>query len=171
MLIIYIYNMNIYIITENEYKKKVVEKVFMKRYSNIIQNIIRLSSKSILSNQFFEEEIEFQAYSRIQDFLQNSRNIKKPDDWVIGIQTGLMKCDDRYEEVSFILIHYMGKTYSIDSKRIKIDPMYNQRIHESQSDRNKIFNIYDQMGFENRRMEILEETLMELLDRIFNIRR
>lgn len=159
--------MNVYVITENENKKRVVEEVFKKKYSKIIGNIQMISLHTPIF-QCFEEEIEYQAYSRIQQFLQNGKYIKKPDDWVVGIQTGLMKYEERYVEVTFVLVHYIGKTYCLDSNMINIPNEYLKYIHEAQSDRTKIFDIYEKMGFENRRIDVIKETLEELLGKMFH---
>lgn len=159
--------MNVYVITENVYKREAVKNVFNKKYSKSIEKIEMISLHTP-SFQVFEEEIEYYAYLRIQQFLQNKDYIKKPDDWVMGIQTGLMKMDDEYEEVTFVLVHYMGKTYCLDSKMIKIPNEYRKYINMAQTDRDKIFQIYEQKGFENRRMEVIQETLEELIKKMFH---
>lgn len=159
--------MNVYVITENKYKRDIVTEFFEKKYSKSIDNIETISLHTP-SFQCFEEEIEYHAYLRIQQFLQNGKYIKKPDDWVVGIQTGLMKYEEEYVEVTFVLIHYMGKTYCLDSKMIMIPNEYLKYIHEAQINRTKLFKIYDQMGFENRRKEVIHETLEELLKKMFH---
>ena len=159
--------MNLYVITDNKYKREIVTDFFENKYSKSIGNIETVSLHTP-SFQCFEEEIEYHAYLRIQQFLQNEKYIKKPDDWVIGIQTGLMKYEEGYVEVTFVLIHYMGKTYCLDSKMIMISNEYDKYIHEAQSDRTKLFKIYDQIGFENRRKEVIHETLEELLKKMFH---
>ena len=159
--------MNVFVITENKQKRDIVTEFFEKKYLKSISNIESVSLHTP-SFQCFEEEIEYHAYLRIQQFLQNEKYIKKPDDWVIGIQTGLMKCDDDYVEITFVLIHYMGKTYCLDSKMIMIPNEYLDYIHQAQSDRTKLFQIFDQMGFENRRKELIHETLEELLKKMFH---
>jgi hypothetical protein len=159
--------MNIYLISDNIYKKDIVEKVFQKRYKNFTHEII-LTKPTIPSIQCFEEEVEHYAYLRIQGFLQNKDYLKKPDDVIVGIQTGLMKNDDmNYEEITFVMIYYLRRIYSIESKRIKISEIYHSNIYDSQINREKIFCIYEQIGFENRRKEVIEETLQELLDKMF----
>ncbi len=159
--------MNVYVITENEYKRDALKEFFEKKYSNSIHQV-KMVSLYTPSFQCFEEEIEYQAYSRIQQFLQNQKNIKKPDDWVVGIQTGLIKYNDDYMEVTYVLVHYMGKTYCLDSKMIMIPDEYTKYIHQAQTDREKIFQIYDQFGFENRRKEVIKETIQELLKKMFH---
>jgi non-canonical (house-cleaning) NTP pyrophosphatase len=159
--------MNVYVITESEYKRDAVKEFFENKYSNLL-NHVKMVSLHTPSFQCFEEEIEYQAYSRIQQFLQNQKNIKKPDDWVVGIQTGLIKFNDDYMEVTYVLVHYMEKTYCLDSKMIMIPNEYKKYIYQAQTDREKIFQIYDQTGFENRRKEVIKETFEELIKKMFH---
>lgn len=159
--------MKIFVISENRTKKDAVQKIFHKRYQNLFLEFV-LIPPSIPSFQCFEEEIEHHAYNRIQKFLQNSEYLKKPDDVIVSIQTGLVRDDEEYGEETIVMLHCLGKIYCLGSKRIKIPELYNPKIYDAQMDRNQIFNIYDQMGFENRRKEVIEETLAELLQKIFD---
>jgi non-canonical (house-cleaning) NTP pyrophosphatase len=159
--------MKIFVISKNVYKKDAVENIFSNRYCNMKHEVCLIPSIHP-SLQYFEEEIEHQAYLRIQQFLHNSEYLKKPDDVIVSIQTGLVKRDDEYDEITFVMLYCLNKIYCLESKRIKIPKIYDPMIHDAQMDRNKIFEIYDQIGFENRRKEVIEETLTELLQKIFD---
>lgn len=161
-------NMNVYVITENTYKMDVVMRVFEKKYPEIKKRFYKIASLNP-NIQTFEEEIEYHAYQRIQDFILNPEYSKKKEvhDFVCGIQTGLKKSEDGYQEVTFVLMRCFEKTYCLDSKEIQIPREYDSYIFAAQQDREKIFQIYDQMGFEKRREGVIEETLEELFQMIY----
>ncbi len=161
--------MNIFILTDNHYKFEAIQSVFIQRNLNSIQSFIRQFPQLPIVHQCFNEQIENTAFNRIQIFLYNFPTIH-PDDVIISTQTGIIKEDDgTYNEVTHIIMFYHKKYYSYPSKKQLISEKYIPQIIASKKNPLNLLSFQNPLTFETNRIEIIKETLHELLNKIFNI--